>query len=324
VPVAVAPVKLKKDAKRADRFGRDDDEPGSSWEIETEIITWSLSLGELRDMQKDFSRHPGEHIVTWLLRCWDNGASSLELEGKEAKQLGSLARDGGIDKAIGKKEQVLSLWRRLLSGVRERYINSDDFVCYPDKWTNMERGIQYLRELVVRELVYNEPHDDQLPTDPDEVQCTASMCRKFVRSAPSSYVNSLAVVNWKDKEVSTVDEVAVRLRQYEESVSSSLVSTVEKLSREVRQIKENISYSPPVWASVSAIWGKGFSAQETEYRGYTPRGTLWFYLCDHGEDMRKWDGKPTSSLEASVRELRGKTITKGDSVRKNAAPVSSS
>jgi len=40
--------------------------------------------------------------------------------------------------------------------------------------------------------------------------------------------------------------------------------------------------------------------------------------------MRKWDGKLTSSLEARVRELRGKAITKGDSVRKNAAPVSSS
>jgi len=195
VPVAVAPVKLKKDAKKADRSGRDDDEPGSSREIETEFITRSLSLGELRDMRKDFSRHPGEHIVTWLLRCWDNGASSLELEGKEAKQLGSLARDGGIDKAIGKKEQVLSLWRRLLSGVRERYPFSDDFVCYPGKWTNMERGIQYLRELAVQELVYYDPDDEQLPTDPDEVQCTASMWRKFVRSAPSSYCNSLAVVD---------------------------------------------------------------------------------------------------------------------------------
>jgi len=195
VPVAVAPVKLTKDAKRADHSGRNDDEPGSSREIETEIITGSLSLSELRDMRKDFSRHPGEHIVTWLLRCWDNGASSLELEGKEAKQLQSLARDGGIEKTIGKKEQVLSLWRRLLPGVRERYPFSDDFVCYPGKWTNMERGIQYLRELAVQELVYKEPHDDQLPTDPDDVQCTASMWRKFVRSAPSSYANSLAVVN---------------------------------------------------------------------------------------------------------------------------------
>jgi len=194
-------------------------------------------------MWKDFSRHPGEHIVTWLLRCWDNGARSLESEGKEAKQLGSLAREGGIDKAIGKKEQVLSLWRRLLSGVRERCPFSDDFVCYPGKWTNMEKGIQYLRELAVRELVYNEPDDDHLPTDPDEVQCTESMWRKFVRSAPASYANSLAVVNWNGKEAPTVDEVAVRLLQYEESLSSSLVSAVEKLAREVRQIKENMSYS---------------------------------------------------------------------------------
>jgi len=101
VLVAVAPVKLKKDAKRADRSGRDDNEPGSSREIE--IITWSLSLSELRDMRKDFSRHPGEHVVTWLLRCWDNGASSLELEGKEAKQLGYLARKGALTRPLRKR-----------------------------------------------------------------------------------------------------------------------------------------------------------------------------------------------------------------------------
>ena len=138
------------------------------------------------------------------------------------------------------------------------------------------------------------------PTDPDELQCTASMWRKFVRSTPSSYANSLAVVNWKGKDAPTVDEVAVRLQQYEESLSSSLVSAVEKL---VKQLEKNMSYSPPVRASVSAIKGKRFSAQEREYRGYTPWGTLWFYLRDHGEDMRKWDGKPTSSLEARVCEL---------------------
>jgi len=269
-----------------------------------------------------FQPHPGKHIVTWLLQCWDNGASSLELEGKEAKQLGSLARNEGIDKAIGKKEQVLSLWRRILSGMRQRYPFSDDFVCYPGKWTNMERGTQYLRELTVRELVYYEPEDEQVPTDPDEVQCTASMWRKFVRSASSSYANSLAVLNWKGKKAPTVDEVAVRLRQYEESLSSSLVSAMEKLSQKVQRLKQNISYSPSVRDSISAIRGKHSSAQERQYRGYTPRGTLWFYLRDHGEDMRKWDGKPTSSLEARVCELQGKAITKG--IRKNATPVSSS
>jgi len=62
-------------------------------------------------MRKDFSHHPGKHIVTSLMWCWDNGVSSLELEGKEAMQLGCLAREADIDKAIGKKAQVLSLWR---------------------------------------------------------------------------------------------------------------------------------------------------------------------------------------------------------------------
>ncbi|GAB0182827.1 ubiquitin carboxyl-terminal hydrolase 4 [Grus japonensis] len=316
----------KKYTKKPVCLVRGDNEPGQSRkqeeEPEPEVVTRSLSLSELQDMRKDFSRLPGEHIFTWLLRCWDNGASSLELEGKEAKQLGSLSREGGIDKAIGKKTQALSLWRRLLSSVRERYPFKED-VCHPGKWTTMERGIQYLRELAVREMVYYDPDNAQLPTDPDEVQCTRPMWRKFVRSAPSSYTNSLAVMDWKGKEAPTVDEVAGRLRQYEESLSSSLVSAVEQLSQKVQQLEENMSYSPPVQTHISTIRSKCSSAQERGYRGNTPRGTLWFNQRHRREDMRKWDGKPTSILQARLHELQGKTVTKGDSSRKNAAPVSS-
>ncbi|GAB0203944.1 ceramide transfer protein [Grus japonensis] len=119
VLVSVSPLHKKKYTKKSVCLVRDDDEPGPSLEQEEEpepeAITQSLSLSELRDMRKDFSRLPGEHIITWLLQCWDNGASSLELEGREAKQLGSLSREGDIDKAVGKKTQALSLWRRLLS-----------------------------------------------------------------------------------------------------------------------------------------------------------------------------------------------------------------
>ncbi|GAB0210098.1 hypothetical protein GRJ2_003475600 [Grus japonensis] len=146
---------------------------------------------------------------------------------------------------------------------------------------------------------------------------------KFVWSAPSSYANSLAVMDWKSEEAPTVDEVAGRLWQYEDSLSSSLILAVEKLSWKIQEFEENMSYSPPVQTSISAVRGKCFSAQERGYRGYTPQGTLWFYLCDHGEDMRKWDGKPTLILQARVHELQGKTITKGDSSRKDATPVSS-
>ncbi|GAB0206301.1 mitochondrial enolase superfamily member 1 [Grus japonensis] len=109
----------------------------------------------------------GDHIITWLLRCWDKGASSLELEGREAKQLGSLSREGGIDKAIGKKAQALSLWRRFLSSMKETCPFSEDVACRAGKWTTMEGGIQYLRELAMREMVYYDPDNAQLPTDPD-------------------------------------------------------------------------------------------------------------------------------------------------------------
>ncbi|XP_072715702.1 uncharacterized protein [Ciconia boyciana] len=260
--------------------------------------TRSLSLSELRDMQKDFSHRLGEHIVTWLLRCWDSGASSLELEGKEAKQLGSLSREEGTDKAIGKGEPALSLWRRLLSAMKERYPFKEDVVYRPGKWTTMEKGIQYLRELAVLEAIYGDLDDERSPKDPDEVGYTQPMWQKLVRSAPSSCANSLAILTWKDGEGPTADEAASQLREYEERISSSLVSAVEKLSREFQRFKEDRSYSLPVRTSVSAIRSQRSSAQERGYRGYTPRGTLWFYLRDHGEDMRKWDGKPTSTLEA--------------------------
>ncbi|GAB0209418.1 hypothetical protein GRJ2_003407500 [Grus japonensis] len=120
-------------------------------------------------------------------------------------------------------------------------------------------------------MVYYDLDNTQLPADPDEVQCTRPMWRKFVRSAPSLYANSLAVINWKSEEAPTVDEVAGRLRQYEESLSSSLVSAVEKLSQDIRQLKEDISDSPPVQTRIAAVrnpkgyrWAFGIAALEAE------------------------------------------------------------
>ncbi|KAK4807112.1 hypothetical protein QYF61_018453 [Mycteria americana] len=216
--VSVAPIHKKKSWKRKSaRLEREGKRAGpSQGEEEEELVnetetTRSLSLSELRDMRKDFSRRPGEHIVTWLLRCWDSGANSLELEGKEAKQLGSLSREGGIDKAIGKGEPARSLWRRLLSAIRERYPFKEDVVYRPGKWTTMERGIQYLRELAVLEVIYGDLDDVQSPTDPDEVQCTRPLWRKLVRNGPLSCANSLAILTLRDGDGPTVNEAASNL-----------------------------------------------------------------------------------------------------------------
>lgn len=94
----------------------------------------------------------------------------------------------------------------------------------------------------------------------------------------------------------------------------------EKLFQEFQQQKEDRSYSSPVQTSYSAISECSF-AQEGGYRGCTPQDTLWFYLWDHKEDMRKWDGKSTLTLEAWVRGLQRKAITNEVSSRQIATPV---
>ncbi|KAK4826605.1 hypothetical protein QYF61_010405 [Mycteria americana] len=142
----------REDEKAGPSQGEDEEEEELINKMET---TRSLSLSELR---KDFSCHPGKHIVTWLLQCWDNGPSSLELEGKEAKQLGSLSKEGGIDKVIGKGAQALSLWR---------YPFKEDVIYRPGQWTTMEKGIQYLRELAMLEVIYGHLDNKQLSKDPD-------------------------------------------------------------------------------------------------------------------------------------------------------------
>ncbi|XP_061853391.1 uncharacterized protein LOC133625559 [Colius striatus] len=61
VPVSVAPVQKKKYTKKPVRSTKDEDEQGTSQkeeEVEPEIISRSLSLNELRDVRKDYSRRP--------------------------------------------------------------------------------------------------------------------------------------------------------------------------------------------------------------------------------------------------------------------------
>ncbi|GAB0203945.1 hypothetical protein GRJ2_002860100 [Grus japonensis] len=126
-------------------------------------------------MRKDFSCQPSKLILSWLLRCWDIGASSQELESKEAWQLGCLARDKAIDKVIGKREGVLSLWRQLLLSVKDRYPFKEELANSQSKWTTIEGGIQYLRELAMVEVIYNNLDDNQASKDPDEIRCMQSM-----------------------------------------------------------------------------------------------------------------------------------------------------
>ncbi|RMC20552.1 hypothetical protein DUI87_01403 [Hirundo rustica rustica] len=119
----------KKSKSKSVRIVTDEDVAGPSHpaeETEPEIITRSLSLGELRDLQREFTRQTNESILTWLLRIWDTAANATILDGSEARQLGLLSRDGVIDQGIGRTQQTLSLWQRLLTSVRDRYLCKED------------------------------------------------------------------------------------------------------------------------------------------------------------------------------------------------------
>ncbi|RMC21964.1 hypothetical protein DUI87_02835 [Hirundo rustica rustica] len=206
---------------------------------EPEIITRSLSLGELRDLRREFTCQTNESILTWLLRIWDAAANDTILDGSEARQLGSLSRDVVIDQGIGRTQQTLSLWQRLLTSMRDRYLCKEDLQVHQGKWSTMEQGIRCLRELAVLEIIFSE--DERFPKSPDDVQCTSQMWLRFARLGPEMYSRYLATLQWREGE----DKVGVlvsKLRIYEDTVTAPFrthVSSVEtRLAEQVRSLIE--------------------------------------------------------------------------------------
>ncbi|XP_066054678.1 uncharacterized protein [Chamaea fasciata] len=334
-PVAVAPVQKKKSKTKSVRIVTDEGAAGpsqSAEETEPEIITRSLSLGELRDLRREFTRQTNESILTWLLRIWDAAANDTILDGSKARQLGSLSRDVVIDQEIEKSQEPLSLWQRLLTSVKNRYLCKEDLQVHQGKWNTIEQGIRCLRELAVLEIIFSE--NERFPKNPDGVQCTSRMWLKFARLGPEMYSRYLATLQWREGE-DRVGVLANKLRIYEDTVTAPVrthVSSVEtRLAEQVqnlieeghqklkKELKEKIYHIQPEPMRVSAIRSRRSPARE---KRYTPRGNLWSFLREHGEDMRKWDGKPTSSLAARVRELKRETPTTKSPSRINVAPVS--
>lgn len=66
----------------------------------------TLNYMQVARCAKRLQPHP-----SWVLQCWDNEASSLDLVSNEARKLGSLSREDSIDKQIAKETQVFILWK---------------------------------------------------------------------------------------------------------------------------------------------------------------------------------------------------------------------
>ncbi|XP_048786416.1 uncharacterized protein LOC125686467 [Lagopus muta] len=308
-------------------------------------------MTEIQGSRKEFTRRLNESLVSWLVRCWDSGAHSLSLDGNEARQLGAIARDPAIDRGISRcLDEAASLWERVLIAVKEKYPFKNGLKIAMKKWDTVEKGIQYLREIVMVEMLYepdfvpNHPHQDR---DPEKVRATPEIWQKLMTTAPDKYAATLtsACDRYQEQQrTPLVYELIVTLQNYEQLLSP-IHAAVAAISKMMEQVSQLINRDKPVAVSetldedqdnqmslmkemkemmrahltkdydpsfscalskISAVRGRRSPAQ---VRDNTPQIALWYYLRDHGEDMRKWHREPTPVLRARVRELQGRSTT---------------
>ncbi|RMC19012.1 hypothetical protein DUI87_03615 [Hirundo rustica rustica] len=218
--------------------------------------------------------------------------------------------------------------------VRERFVHRDRMQehYHRMRWKTLEEGIQQLREVAVLEVLFG--RSGQHDNDPDKVRCTGQMLWNLATLGPSQYTTFIATIN-PDNNRETVGSVANKLRNYESVISGPMQAQVSAMAKELREemremreevtekveemMKRNSSHVAPVRVTGPRVRAQQPPARE---RGYIPRADLWFFLRDHGEDMGRWDGKPTSALAARVRELKERNTNRGGSTKMKVASTS--
>ncbi|RMB92989.1 hypothetical protein DUI87_30495 [Hirundo rustica rustica] len=200
------------------------------------------------------------------------------------------------------------------------------------RWKTLEEGIQQLREVAVLEVLFG--GGGQHDNDPNKVRCTGQMLWNLATLGPSQYATFIATIH-PDNNRETVGSVANKLRNYESMISGPMQAQVSAVAKELREemrerreevtekmeemMRRNSSHVPPVQVTGPRVRAQWPPARE---RGYTPRADLWFFLRDHGEDMGRWDRKPTSALAAWVRELKERNTNRGGSTKMKVASTS--
>lgn len=110
--------------------------------------------------------------------------------------------------------------------------------------------MQYLRELLKEEVLYNTPNDHQVSKSLDKVW---AVWQKFIRTLVASYANRLLRMSWIDTE--SMDRLVKQLQEYEEHLTSlrwpCSLTTEKRIQIFSEQFKERRSSVTP--AKVSTI-----------------------------------------------------------------------
>ena len=139
---------------------------------------------------------------------------------------------------------------------------------------------------------------------PENVRCTPHTWRIFTKTAPERYASTSAAMYGRRGERPFINELMNQLQDFE----LHLIPLRQPASSNVSAIRLTINRRrPPVQAS-----------DNSRTRSRT---ALWHYLRDHGEDMKRWHKKPTSALQARIKELQDRSDTKVKSSKRVIAPV---
>ncbi|RMC03402.1 hypothetical protein DUI87_20599 [Hirundo rustica rustica] len=115
-PAAAAPVETKKYKVKSEHSGSKDKKGGPSQptgESEVEIIAESLTSESLRNLQKDLARWGREAYTAWLLWVWDLIGIGMQLDSGEARNLGPLTQDSGVNQGEARDNRVYwTVWIR--------------------------------------------------------------------------------------------------------------------------------------------------------------------------------------------------------------------
>ncbi|XP_021239577.1 uncharacterized protein LOC110391946 [Numida meleagris] len=240
-PKPPAPRRAREETKR---HGEESEEEGGT----ATTARQPLDRTEIQGWRNEFARRPNEAVVSWLVRCWDRGASSLILDGNEARQLGSIARDSAVDRGIGRcLPGATNLWERVLLAVKERYPFKDDLEPEMRKWHTAEKGIQYLREMAVVEMLYDPrfvPNNPCQDHDPERLRCSPDLWRKLTRTAAETYAGALAATfeRYEGRQRRPpVFELMLTLQNLEEILppSHASISAVTEVKEELEKMKKN-------------------------------------------------------------------------------------
>jgi len=118
----------------------------------------------------------------------------------------------------------------MLIAVRERHPFKDRLKPVMKKWDTIERGIQYLREITMVEMLYDPnfvPNDPRQNHDPEGVRTTPDIRQKLTRVAPERYAPTLLATfhRYKDQQRGPlVFKLILTLQIYEQHLPPTHIS----------------------------------------------------------------------------------------------------